>query len=469
MPKTKILMIQLQNAPYFGTAYLNSAVKAAGYKFGLLLSNQTSEIITHIAKEKPNIIGISCMSCFVKETIQICDSIKKVYDIPIVLGGPHPTLFPDIINEKSIDIICRGEGEFATVDLLAAIDKKKSYLHIKNLWVKSKNKIYKNPLRPLVNPLDKVPLIDWSCYKNTAVLHNAPTVSLIRGCPFNCSYCFNQTTRQLYQGLGPYIRHFSVERSIKEIKAALKYFSHSPLIFNSDTYGIDLPWMDKVLKAYSKITDLPFVLILRPELVTQECVNIIAKYKCYSVAIGVESGSPRMRHEILNRHYQNQLLLDVAKRLHKKNIKFRTYNMIGLPTETEKEMWQTIDINIKMKTDFPRAAIFTPFPGTKIVDLAIDKGYLKSNFSFNDLPDTILDRSVLKKIDRAKIQNTLFFFQSAIIFPQFRNLFKKLINIKPNILFRLWFYFIYAHLHRTFENRKLLDYLRYLYANRHYR
>jgi len=136
MPKTKILMIQLQNAPYFGTAYLNSAVKAAGYKFGLLLSNQTSEIITHIAKEKPNIIGISCMSCFVKETIQICDSIKKVYDIPIVLGGPHPTLFPDIINEKSIDIICRGEGEFATVDLLAAIDKKKSYLHIKNLWVK---------------------------------------------------------------------------------------------------------------------------------------------------------------------------------------------------------------------------------------------------------------------------------------------------------------------------------------------
>jgi radical SAM superfamily enzyme YgiQ (UPF0313 family) len=466
----KFLMIQIQSAPYCGTAYLNAAAKTHGHIFVLCLSTNKNTILKTIAKEKPDLIGFSCLSCFMKEILLLCEEIKKQYSIPIILGGPHPTLFPEVINEKHVDIICRGEGEFAFIDLLTAMDKNKHYTHIKNLWVKKKKKIYKNPLRPLIYPLDEVPLIDWSCYKNTSVLlYGSPTVFLIRGCPFSCNYCFNEKTKELYHGLGQYIRHFSVERSILEIQEALRYFPPNPIIFTSDSFGIDLPWMEKVFHEYIKISQLPFCVLLRPELTTPKCISILAKYKCYAVSIGVESGSERVRRDVVQRNYSNAYLLSMAKCLHRHHIKFKTFNMLGLPTETEDEMWETININIKMKTDYPRAAIFTPFPGTKIVDIAKKYGYLDQNYNFDDLPPTVLDRTILKKLNAAQVQNMLFFFQTAVKFPILIPLLKRLVRWKPNILFRLWFYTVYVWINGLSEQRSLSTYIPYLYANRQYR
>jgi len=464
----KIIMIQTQFAPYAGIAYLNGAVLSKGHQFRLFLGNNINKISSMIAKENPDIIGFSCMTCFYDEILSISNEVKRNFKVPIIFGGPHPTICPEIINEKSIDIICRGEGEFALIELLDCIENKRSYLKIRNLWIKSNDKVYKNELRPLAEPLDNIPLINWSCYKRTPVQNSPPMVFLIRGCPYSCSYCFNKVTRDLYKGLGTYVRYFSIERSIQEIKEALRIFSHSPVVFNSDLFGMDLRWTDKLLSRYSQITDLPFLLFLRPELVTEKCVKILSKHKCHSVAIGVESGSERIRKRILNRNYSNKELMNVAERLHNNKIKFTTFNMIGIPTETEKEMWETIDINIKMRTDFPRGAVFTPMPGTKIVEIAKEKKYLDCGFSFSDIPHTILSNTILKKMNRDKIRNTLYFFQSAIIFPKHKRIIKRLIHNKPNIFFRLWFYLIYAHLHRKSQNWKLIPFIKYIYSNRRY-
>ncbi|VVB64532.1 B12 binding domain protein [uncultured archaeon] len=196
----KILMIQIQSVPYAGTAYLNSAVKSKGHEFVLHVGNEIDKILLKISKENPDIIGFSCMSSFHKDVLSLARKIKEKHNIPIIMGGPHATLFPDVIKNEAIDIICRGEGEFALMDLLEAIQNKNPYHNIKNLWVKYKGNICKNELRPLVDPLDNIPLIDWSCYNSTGILENSPpVVFLIRGCPYSCSYCFNEATRILYK------------------------------------------------------------------------------------------------------------------------------------------------------------------------------------------------------------------------------------------------------------------------------
>ena len=58
--------------------------------------------------------------------------------------------------------------------------------------------------------------------------------------------------RHIYKGLGKYVRHFSVERSLLEINEAFKVFQDGPVIFNSDSFGIDIPWMDELFEKYSK-------------------------------------------------------------------------------------------------------------------------------------------------------------------------------------------------------------------------
>lgn len=73
----------------------------------------------------PDIIGFSCTTGEHNWVLEVAKKIKKVMDIPIILGGPHPTFFPEIINDSNIDIICIGEGEHATLELLNKMEKKK--------------------------------------------------------------------------------------------------------------------------------------------------------------------------------------------------------------------------------------------------------------------------------------------------------------------------------------------------------
>ena len=187
-----------------------------------------------------------------------------------------------------------------------------------------------------------------------------------------------------------------------------------------------------------------------------------------SVAIGVESGSERVRKEILNRNYSNQLLLNVADRLHEHNIKFRTYNMIGLPSETKDELWETIELNIKMKTDFPRAGIFTPMPGTKIMDILREYSYIDCDFNYNNIPKTILSKSILSNVDHEFIQNSLFFFQSAIIFPNLSLFLRILLDINQ-IFFSNYGSILLFKIHRNSEKRRIIPYIQYVIANRQYK
>ena len=459
-------MVQIQYSPYAGVGYLNGAARSSGHEFALSLGTDRKEILKRIADEKPDLIGFTVMSGFHQEILDIAREIKKHFPQPIILGGPHPTLFSEVIEEDCVDMICRGEGEFALIELLDAIEHKQPFTGILNLWVKEGGQIHKNGLRPLADPLDQIPLIDWSCYAGTPVQDGLPVAFIIRGCPYSCSYCFNATMREMHKGLGKYVRHFSVERAILEVQQALKVFKNSAVNFHSDSFGMDLKWVDAFFKRYSETTDLPFFLLARTELVSEEFVRIITQHRCHSIMIGVESGSERIRKEILNRRYSNAKLLEVADRLHRYKIKFRTLNMIGLPTESEDEMWETIELNIKMKAAYPRGAIFTPFPSTKIVDYCKKTGYLDEDFSFDSLPASILSESILNKLDRNRVKNTLYFFQSAIIFPRFKNVFRKLTHLPPNFIFRWWFYLVYAYVHKVHENRALIPYIRYLIANR---
>ncbi len=441
-----------------------------GHKFTLHLGGNVKAILSRIKNENFDLLGFSCMTGMQHEVLKIAEEIKKNTDIPIIMGGVHPTFFPDVLHKNGIDIICRGEGEFPLIELLDALEKKQSYLNIPNLWTKQDGVIHKNDLRPLIEPLDTIPLIDWSCYEGTVVQQACPVVFPIRGCPSSCSYCFNDAFRKLSRCRPEkYIRHFSVERVIKEVKAAIRIFSHEPVFFASDTFGIDLEWTDRMLSSYSKITDLPFIILLVPGLATEKLITIISNYKCQLVIIGVESGSKRLRRDILNRHYSNDMLITISEMLHKAGIKFRTFNMVGIPTETEDDIWETIDLNIRMKTDFPRSAILMPMPGTKMVEIAKAKGYLNQDFSVDDIPASVLTVSILKNVDTDRIQNTHYFFQTAVLFPKLRNIIKKLIRLKPNVFFRIWFWCMYLYQNKKCEGRGFISYATFLFANRKYK
>jgi radical SAM superfamily enzyme YgiQ (UPF0313 family) len=145
--------------------------------------------------------------------------------------------------------------------------------------------------------------------------------------------------------------------------------------------------------------------------------------------------------------------------------------MLGLPTETEDEMWDTIDLNVRMRADIPRAVIFTPFPGTKIVDIAKRHKQLDADFDCQEIPASSVSGTVLEGVDSDRILSTLYLFQTAVLFPRWRGAVRRVARMPPNAFLRLWFYLvyawsIYAYFYRTISTANLFRFMRVAFASR---
>jgi len=121
---------------------------------------------------------------------------------------------------------------------------------------------------------------------------------------------------------------------------------------------------------------------------------------CYSVTFGVESGSARLRNELLKKRLSDESILQCAAFLHKYKIPFATYNITGLPGETLQDAWDTVNINVQIKPNWAFYSIYQPLPKTELVEFAIDKGYLsfaEANLQYEHFEQGILEPTLFLK------------------------------------------------------------------------
>lgn len=160
-----VLFIQDIEYDYLGVMYISAVIKSKGHHCDLLIEHNQNKIISYIEKNIFNIFAFSITSGTHLWALMVASKLKSAFpEIPIIFGGAHPTYFPEVIYEEPVDIICRGEGEFAMLDLMDALDSNLNYSDIPNLWVKYKNEINKNENRNLIEDLDSLPFPDRELY-----------------------------------------------------------------------------------------------------------------------------------------------------------------------------------------------------------------------------------------------------------------------------------------------------------------
>src|SRR5574341_1124083 len=116
-------------------AALSSALKEKGHTTKLYHPDKINmeEAIAEVRTYRPDVICFSCTSNQWEPTKIISQFIKEEFDIPIFAGGVHTTLFPECIGESGyIDGICRGEGEYALVELIDDIEKGMDFFDVRN-------------------------------------------------------------------------------------------------------------------------------------------------------------------------------------------------------------------------------------------------------------------------------------------------------------------------------------------------
>jgi len=382
-----------------GVASLISILKKEKHKVSLIhIKDPLSEkeFLDIFSKTKPDIALFSTTTHMYRYTKHYAKIIKKNFDIPIIAGGVHVTLNPEeVIKNPSIDIVCVGEGEFPIKELINAIEKKKNYTKVKNIWVKQGSKIYKNPVRPLIENLDKIPLADIKSFKIQNLVPartDSAYIMLSRGCPFNCTYCSNHSIREIYPNKNKYARFRSVDNSIKYIKQYLKEYPEIKQIdFCDDTLNLYKDWFKEFMKKYKKEIGLPFQCRCRANLVDEETIKLLKQAGCYYVLFGVESGNDFMLQKVLKRNMTKKDIYNAFSLCKKYGIRTLSYNMVGLPFENLYTMLETIKLNA-LVSDKSQCFIFYPYPNTELYNIC-KKNNLLTDKEFN----TYLEGTLLKQ------------------------------------------------------------------------
>jgi len=388
-----------------GIRTISAVLKKAGHQVNMVfmtLSEDYSKFYTknelqQLAKlcKNSELIGFSSFVSTAPRAIQIIKYLEKRYPkIPLVWGGIHATISPkDCI--KHCDIVCVGEGEETILDLVNAIEKNKPIDKINNLWIKKDNKIIKNPVRPLIDDLDSIPLPDYDTKKHYILEHNnlrkfkeedldgAIFFLTGRGCPYGCDYCSNSLLNELYKGKRKKIvRWHSVDYIIKGILELRKKFKTlSYFDIRDDTFSLrPLEQIKEFTEKYKEKVNLRFKCLADPHTVSNEKIKLLVNAGCTDIIIGIQ-GEERVNKEIYHRYQTNQEVLNAAKILNKYKDKLAVmYDVITCnPYEKPEDIINMIRLLQKLpKPYFLSVNNLVFFHGSKLHERAVREGIIKT-------------------------------------------------------------------------------------------
>lgn len=320
---------------------------------------------------KPDLIAVSAMTGYLDQALDLLQ--KAPLPCPVIVGGVHSTICPeDVLVKPQVDFICVGEGEELLLELCACLKAGKDYSKIKNLGFKKGNKIYINESRPFVN-LDNLPVPDWSLFDKRHLfrpfmgkVYSGSFYVMSRGCPSQCTYCVNGSIREILKNCGRYFRWQSPVTTIKQLSFLKKKYGATWFKFADDSMMLfNENYLEELAKGLKPL-GIKFGCSVRPETATKRKVELLKEMGCVAATVGIESGNEQVRKKVLNRHMSNEQIEKTVAILKEAGIRVSTFNMIGLPGETRKNVFETIALNKKLGVEAVNVYIIYPYPGTVI-------------------------------------------------------------------------------------------------------
>ncbi len=303
-----------------------------------------------------------------------------------IVGGPHPSFFPEFIHTDTIDFLCVGEGEWPMLELVTALEEGKSPYEVAGLHVKMPDgSVRANPPRAYEQKLDEFPYPDHTFLYKFPHLRDSPIAYLMagRGCPYNCTFCFNHVALDLQEGR--YTRYRSPENVIGECLELRDRFGKRYMAFQDDTFSLNYRYLEKLLPLYAEKVGLPYLAHLRADNLTVRMADLLAETGCKRAVIGLENGFFDIRHKILDKNITDEQFIQCGELLHERGIELLTQNMFGVPGETVESALSTIELNIRCKADVMVIHFFQPYPGTGLARMASEMGLWEG--TVDDIPE----------------------------------------------------------------------------------
>ncbi len=450
----RILFLQMESVVHdrIGVMCLSAALKQHGHEVKYIIVQEAGEKQLHQCMRDfaPSVVAYSMMTGEYAALMNLNRRLKEQYPFHAVFGGPHPTFYQDLIHEDGCDALCIGEGDYAFPEFCNRLEHGEAYWETPNFIVRKNGDIHRNPLLPLIEDLDALPFPDRELmYEADPGIRGEGRKSFLagRGCPYMCTYCFNNKYNRMFRGNGPVLRHHSPERLVAEVQAVReKYFLDWVAILD-DTFMIRPPgWVGQFCNEYKKRIGLPFGCCARANLVTEDLIAQLKGAGLDMCGMGVECADEKIANSILNRNISNDELLGAAKILHRHQVKLMTFSLLGLPVkEPYKTDLKTLELNIEIRPTFAWASLLYPYPGTEVGDYVREHGFLPKNASLleTNKRSSLLDFG--SEQEKRRIENLHKLYGLIVKFPALKRIGGALCELPQNKLYLIIYYLFYGY------------------------
>ncbi|MFA5148433.1 MAG: radical SAM protein [Candidatus Omnitrophota bacterium] len=452
--------LHTQEQVSFGVSYISACLKERGHDTKLLVLNRVdrgheSSVDGAIRAFKPRMVCVSAVTLEFPFISRIAGYIKSKYpDIYLLAGGMHVSLAPEEAIAGPFDAICIGEGEAPAAEIAGQIEKGQRPSGIMNLWIKNGDSIERNPARPFAQDLDALPFPDRRIWREWISEGAGTKYSILagRGCPFECAYCCNHAVKKLAPG--NYVRFRSPDNIIAELEECCSDLpAHDTVYFEMESMASGGKWAHEFLsklkghnlpakRALSYGTNIRITKGADLDGLFSEMSGAGFKY----VNIGLESGSERIRKELLRRDYSDGDMAAAVEAARRHGLKVCLNSIMGLPDETEEDINKTVELNRICRPDWHFVSIFYPYPGTDLYAYCAGKGLIKKPLA-EELESKKANILLPKLPARALEKNYLWFNYNV-----YRGY--KPTHVLLARVFRLW---LWTKLHGSRAYRRLVD------------
>ena len=441
--RVAFITLEAREALAYGLMSLAGALLRAGHQVALVQGRDAETIAKDSRVCRADVLAMSATTGLHRVYVGWARALRRRFpDKVMVMGGPHPTFFPEVIRQAPLDGVCLGEGEESFVEYLQRLEAGE-HAAPAGWWIRrdrGAGPVERGAPRPPPMDLDSLaPPTYQILYDARASYRQAPNKAFLatRGCPYRCTYCFNRTLNERYRSYGRLVRTRDPESLVDDILRVRDRWGVRLVWFLDANFVADLPWLESFAAVYRRRVGLPFMCKLRPERATKRIVRTLVEANCTAVGVGIESGSERLRRDVLGRPVSNHDILAGCRRLKAHGLRVLSFSMLGIPGETLDEALSTVALNAACGVDFGAATILQPYPGTEIARRAIADGLFDGDFdrleySYFGASPLVFER----ERDRHRVTNLQRLFSFAVEFPEVRRRLRWLIDRPPSELFR---------------------------------
>jgi len=338
------------------------------------------------------IVGITTYTSEVKSAIEITDFVKANFNVPVVWGGWHATLFPtQICEDRNVDFVIVNEGDYSLLKLVKSLEGKGQLKEIAGLLYKENAKVVVNRPCDYVD-LEKLPIVKYDLV-NLSRYTATKTVDLFskekniwlpyqssRGCPHRCSFCINTVTdNKIY-------RKKSAKKVVEEVRILIQKYGLTHLRIIDDNFFVDRARVKKICEGFIKnkfgITwDAECrVDYFRNGHLDDKLLELCTKSGLIELTLGCESGSQRIL-DLIKKDIRVEQIINCVKQCHKHKIIPRCSFMVGIPGESKEDILLTAKLINKLRKIEPEmpygVPTFRPYPKSELCDELVKKGIFK--------------------------------------------------------------------------------------------